>query len=245
MIGHEVTRSTPEGWLTLAELVERTGVTVRNVRFYTSRGLLPPPIRRGRVGYYSADHLARLELIRELQGHGFTLAAIEGYLQGLPEGAAPEDVALQGAMLAPWQARSERLDRAGLQQRAGRELTDAEVQALQAFGVLTADGDAYRVATSQLTAGLALLELGFPVDAARACQEIYARHGRAMTEELNEVLREKVWPAYREAGASAEEMRRVVERLKPLSIDGLVRAYEAAVDETKRERVERRTRRTH
>ena len=42
-------------------------MSVRNVRFYTTKGLVPPPIRRGRSGYYSADHVARLELVQELQ----------------------------------------------------------------------------------------------------------------------------------------------------------------------------------
>ncbi|MCD6638968.1 MAG: MerR family transcriptional regulator, partial [Nocardioides sp.] len=50
--------------LTLEELTERVGLSVRNVRFYTSRGLVPPPLRRGRSGYYGPDHIARLELVQ-------------------------------------------------------------------------------------------------------------------------------------------------------------------------------------
>ena len=59
--------------LTLDELTNRVGMSVRNVRFYTTKGLVPPPIRRGRSGYYTPDHVARLQLVQELQGHGFTL----------------------------------------------------------------------------------------------------------------------------------------------------------------------------
>ena len=55
------------GLLTLEELTARVGMSVRNVRFYTTKGLVPPPIRQGRSGYYSDDHVARLELVRELQ----------------------------------------------------------------------------------------------------------------------------------------------------------------------------------
>ena len=77
-------RHTARPWLTLDELTQRVGMSVRNVRFYTSRGLVPPPIRRGRSGYYSADHVARLELVQDLQSHGFTLAAIEKYVAGIP-----------------------------------------------------------------------------------------------------------------------------------------------------------------
>ena len=51
-----------------------------------------------------------------------------------------------------------------------------------------------------------------------------------------------VWPRYKESGASPEKLREVVERLKPLSIASLVQAYEAAMDETKREGIARRTR---
>ena len=43
--------------LTLEELTERVDMSVRNVRFYTSRGLVPPPLRQGRSGYYSHDHV--------------------------------------------------------------------------------------------------------------------------------------------------------------------------------------------
>ena len=59
---------TTEQLLTLDELVDRVGMSVRNIRFYTSRGLVPPPLRRGRSGFYGPDHVARLELVRALQG---------------------------------------------------------------------------------------------------------------------------------------------------------------------------------
>src|SRR5687768_17280561 len=61
----------PPELLTLDELTQRVGMSVRNIRFYTTKRLVPPPLRRGRSGYYSADHVARLELVRELQNHGF------------------------------------------------------------------------------------------------------------------------------------------------------------------------------
>ena len=68
--------------LTIDELARRTGMTVRNLRAHQSRGLLPPPEVRGRTGYYGAEHLARVELIRELQAEGFNLEAIRKLLEG-------------------------------------------------------------------------------------------------------------------------------------------------------------------
>jgi len=52
--------------LTIDQLAARAGLTVRNVRAYTTRGLLPPPRLRGRTGYYGPDHVARLSVITEM-----------------------------------------------------------------------------------------------------------------------------------------------------------------------------------
>ena len=38
--------------LTIDQLAQRTGMTVRNIRAHQSRGLLPPPAVRARTGYY-------------------------------------------------------------------------------------------------------------------------------------------------------------------------------------------------
>ena len=90
--------------LTVDELAAATGMTVRTTRYYAGLGLLPPPTRRGRMAYYSTQHRARLELIRALQDHGFTLAAIEKYLARLPGDASVEDLAVQRAMLTSWKS---------------------------------------------------------------------------------------------------------------------------------------------
>lgn len=232
------------GLLTLDELTERVGMSVRNIRFYTTKGLVPPPIRRGRSGYYSSDHVARLELVQELQAHGFTLSAIERYVARIPSDATPEDIALHRTMLAPWQADLPvEMSRAELGRRTGRTLSEDDLATLKALGIVfpTSRGR-YEVAVSQLSVGLSLLELGFPVEAAVAASEVYAEHGRQIAKELNELFRTMVWPVYQEAGASTETLRRVVESLKPLSVASLVAAYEAAMDETRREEIEQRTR---
>ena len=227
--------------LTLEQLTARVGISVRNVRFYTSRGLVPPPIRRGRVGYYSADHVARLELVQELQSHGFTLAAIERYLTHVPADATPEDIALQRAMLAPWQPQGlVAMTREELERRAGRALGDDDLATLDALGVVTPTATGFDVAASQLSVGLGLVDLGYPREAAVAAKAVYDAHGRAIAEELYELFRKQVWPHYRESGASPERIQDVVERLKPLSIASLVAAYEAGMDETRRANIARR-----
>ena len=91
---------------TVDELAATTGFTVRTTRYYASLGLIPPPIRKGRVGYYGPDHRARLELIRALQDHGFTLQGVERFLEGLPEGVTAEDLAIQRALITSWSSES-------------------------------------------------------------------------------------------------------------------------------------------
>lgn len=228
--------------LTLDELTARVGMSVRNIRFYTTKGLVPPPIRRGRSGYYSAEHVARLELVQELQGHGFTLSAIEKYLSTMPADASAEDVALTRTLLAPWMAEQPTvMSRGDLESRAGNELTQDQLDVLAALDIATAIGDdTFSVSVSQLSVGFGLLEIGYPAEAAAAAQALYRRHGEQIAEELYELFRVSVWPKYRESGMTSERLAEVVERLKPLSVSSLVTAYEQAMDERRREGIKRR-----
>ncbi|WP_183092662.1 MerR family transcriptional regulator [Nocardioides stalactiti] len=222
------TQVTPVPELTLDELTRRVGMSVRTVRFYTTKGLVPPPVRRGRSGYYTAEHVARLELVRELQSHGFTLSAIERYVAGIPGDATPEDIALARTMLAPWQSDLPvEMDHAKLETKAGRTLSAEDVATLHALGVLRPRGSTYLVARNQLSIGVRLLELGFPREVGVAAAAIYQEHGEQMAKELYEVIQAKLAPLY--GDDQSEHFREVMERLKPLSVGGLVTAYEAAV----------------
>jgi DNA-binding transcriptional MerR regulator len=234
----------PAGLLTLEQLTRRVQMSVRTIRFYTTKGLVPPPIRRGRSGYYTPDHVARIELVRELQAHGFTLSAIERYVARIPSDASPETIALHRTLLAPWLAEQpETMSRSELHRRAGRELSAADLDTLVALGIVVPVKQArFEVALAHLSAGVALLDLGLPLEAALAAQDIFTRHGRAVAEELTELFRTEVWQVYRNGGSSPERLRAVVERFKPVTVQALVTAYESAVNETQRRTITRRTR---
>ncbi len=64
------------------EFARRTQLSVDTIRFYQKRGLLPPPVREGRIAWYGAEHLERVERIRDLQAQGFTLAVARRVLDG-------------------------------------------------------------------------------------------------------------------------------------------------------------------
>jgi DNA-binding transcriptional MerR regulator len=230
--------------LTLDELTRLVQMSVRNIRFYTTKGLVPPPIRRGRSGYYSSDHVARLELVRELQAHGFSLSAIEKYVARIPVDASPEAIALHRTLLAPWLAEvPETVSRKELVRRAGRPLSDDDLDTLNALGIVfpTKPGR-FEVAVAHLATGVALLDLGVPTEAALAAQEIFVAHGRQVAAEITELFRTQVWPAYKEGDATAEQLQQAVEQFKPVSVAALVTAYESAINETQREIINRRSR---
>jgi DNA-binding transcriptional MerR regulator len=230
--------------MSVEQLASRVGMTVRTVRFYAGRGLIPPPRREGRNGYYGPDHLARLELVRELQAHGFTLSAIEGYIERIPEGATPAEVALHRTLLAPWAPDlPESVTHTELETRAGRPLGDDDIELLVAIGVVepTPTDDVFQLAPAHLAIGIAFLELGLPTEAALAARRIFTEHGRAIAEEMTDVFRTKIWPHLRDSDLPPEDLTAMIERFKPLTVQALVTAYEQAVDESKRETVRKRT----
>ena len=88
-------RASADVRLTIGELAEAAGMTVRNVRNHRSRGLIGPPALEVRTGYYGAEHLERLKLIRAMQAAGFNLEAIRCLLGApgdAPAAVAPEEL---------------------------------------------------------------------------------------------------------------------------------------------------------
>jgi DNA-binding transcriptional MerR regulator len=229
--------------LTIDQLADRTGITVRTIRFYAGRGLLQPPQLRGRTGLYGPDHVARLELVSELTALGFTLAAVEAHLERLPADAGAEELALQRALLTPWVPEQiEELDAAELSRRAGRLLGPDDLDALEGLGVITRlDGGRARLhGPTTLTQGLAVLDSGLPAETWRKAHELIERHTTALAEDLMAMFQAEVLQPYRDRGRPADERTRLAEaltQLKPITVRGVVTAFGRAVNRTIRERV--------
>ena len=79
--------------MTIGELADAVGLNRRAIRFYVQRGLLPPPVGRGRGSWYGEEHLKCLRQIDELQRAGHSLDAIKRILDG---GETPPPEALPG-----------------------------------------------------------------------------------------------------------------------------------------------------
>ncbi|MER7516583.1 MerR family transcriptional regulator [Streptomyces sp. NPDC126499] len=223
---------------TVDELAARAGVTVRTVRFYGTRGLLPPPvIGPRRVGRYGPEHLSRLALIEELQRQGMTLAAIERYLGQLPPDLSARDLAVHRALVASWAPESaEEITRQELERRAGRALADRDVDRLAAMGVLDKgpDPDVFRLDAALLRLGVELLDVPIEHETILASRTVLLEHARAAAEELARLFQEQVWNPYRESGEDPDHlaaMKSLSAHMQPMVIQALVTAFQRSLSE--------------
>jgi DNA-binding transcriptional MerR regulator len=148
------------------ELAREAGTTVRNVRAYQDRGLLPPPRRAGRVGLYSESHLARLRLIGELLGRGYTLSNIAEMVDSWERGQdLSELLGLESALIGPWSdERAAPVDLEQLTELFGK-VDDREVidGALAAGLIEISDGEVRMKNPKLLEAAAILVHHGVPL----------------------------------------------------------------------------------
>jgi DNA-binding transcriptional MerR regulator len=219
------------GLLTIDQLAMTTGLTVRTTRYYASLGLLPAPIRRGRMAYYGHEHLARLQLVRALQEHGFTLAAIERHLATVPMSATVEEMAVQRALLTAWTPRpGETMTRSQLDEMAGRPLTDGDVDDLVRIGVVghrpDDDYDVLPVAREAVET----LDLGTPLEAIEEANAAVRRRMGELADELTRILRDRVVPHLPEVPDDPAHLDRVVASLRSLTLDAIVLGFQRAAN---------------
>ncbi|MET8800789.1 MerR family transcriptional regulator [Nocardia sp. NPDC004568] len=84
---------------TIDELARAAGTTVRSLRVYHERGVLPPPQVKGRTGYYSPDHLNRVRTISRLLDRGIKLNGIKELLEAWDRGDDLGDILGVGPLL--------------------------------------------------------------------------------------------------------------------------------------------------
>jgi DNA-binding transcriptional MerR regulator len=206
-------------------------MTVRNVRAYAARGLLPPPRLVGRTGWYGPEHVARLVLVREMLAEGYTLAMIERTLSGAPATASTATLALHRALLAPWlPPEPEELTDAELAERAGQPVDPSLVDELVELGLVERLGE-HRLRVldpSLLTAGLQVVELGVPPRALIAAQTRVIELVREIADTYVQMFLETRWRSFLDDGAppeSVEEMARTVARLQPAAAQALLASF--------------------
>lgn len=235
----EVVPGGEETLRTVDELAAAAGLTVRTTRYYASLGLLPPPARRGRMAWYDDTHLARLEMIRALQGHGFSLQAIEGYLASLPADAGVEELAVQRAMLTSWTVGApQELTRRQLDQHAGRKLSDDEIALIEELGMVersSSDATERFTPVHGFDVAVALLDLDIPVRGMRLAGEAIAHHMSALAGDLSHILRDEVVEPWRQeqphSRDEAVQLESTIARLRQLTLDAIVSAFRRSAND--------------
>jgi DNA-binding transcriptional MerR regulator len=158
--------STPEQEYRIDDLADRSLLSVRNIREYQDRGLLPPPRRRGRVAYYSDDHLARLELISHLLSRGYTLATIRDLFEAWEKGRDLRAVlGLESAIGGHWLTNNV-IGTSDIEpfEVPGYQLSGEEIQQLIDAGAVTeTDGDLY-MSRGLRQVLIEVLDAGIPVE---------------------------------------------------------------------------------
>jgi DNA-binding transcriptional MerR regulator len=221
----------PDRELTVDELAARVGVTVRNVRAYSARGLLPAPRMVGRTGYYGRQHVARLLLVREMLAEGYSLAMIERTLASAAPTASSTTLALHRALLAPWlPPEPEVMTGAELAARAGVPEDPALVDRLVQLGLVerAGEGELRVLDPALLTAGLQVVALGVPPDDLIDAQTRVNALVREIAQTYVTMFVETGLRAFVEAGVPADQLDRVrdtVARLQPAAAQAVLAAF--------------------
>ncbi|MFJ8666447.1 MerR family transcriptional regulator [Streptomyces sp. NPDC093600] len=148
------------------EVARAAGVKVRNLRYYQERGLLPPPRREGRIAWYSDQHLARLRLIDDLLGRGYTVNGIAELLAAWEQGGGiGQLLGLEREMGRDW-AREEpvTMSLAELRELFGPAATPQDTRRAAALEYVRVDGDTVTFPSRRLLeATLTLVRQGLPL----------------------------------------------------------------------------------
>ncbi|MEV0123392.1 MerR family transcriptional regulator [Streptomyces sp. NPDC050703] len=171
----------------MAELAEAAGITVRTVRFYRERGLIPPPRREGRIAWYDEHHLARLRTIAALLERGHTLNGIAELSDAFDKG---RDVGELLGIGRPTEEQPVRLTPEELADHFAGEVTPENLVAALDLGYLGTDGDELvHISRRLLDASSTLVRKGVPLAAVLEAGQRVRAHADALADLFITVLR--------------------------------------------------------
>jgi DNA-binding transcriptional MerR regulator len=170
----------------MEELARLAGITVRTLRFYRERKLLPPPRREGRIAWYDDHHLARLHTIAALLERGHTLSGIAELAEAFEHG---RDVADLLGVGGPTEEEPVHLTPEELADHFGAEATPENLSAALEMGYLGTDGDEIvHISRSLLDVSAALVREGIPLGEVLAAGQRVREHVDALADVFTDLV---------------------------------------------------------
>jgi DNA-binding transcriptional MerR regulator len=216
--------------LTIEQLAAETGMTVRNIRAHQARGLLDPPEVRLRIGYYGPEHVAQLELIRDLQEDGFNLAGIKRLLDD-DEATAQRLTRFRQALIESAEApQTLTVSELGRRFHVTADQARAVLARAERLGVLVAAGDGrYEVPSPSLLAvAEQVVARGVSLDEALTVFNQVELHCDAVSAAFVSLFMREVWEPFHAAGMPTDrwaEIDETIERLRPLATEALLAIF--------------------
>jgi len=219
--------------LTIDELARTIGMTVRNIRAHQSRGLLPPPLLRGRTGYYGPEHVARLELIQELQTEGFNLDLIKRLLEEAG-GSSSEVLRFKHALARPFD--DEQPATVGIAELIAQWGTADPAHLMKALSIgllrQLPDGRFELPSPRLAKAGQELQRLGVSLERSLEFTANVREQADRLAQTYVGLFLETVWTPFERAGLPSEgwpAVQEALERLHPLASESLLAVFGMAM----------------
>ena len=203
------------------QLAAACDVSVDTVRYYQSRGLVPPPEREGRVAWYDEGHVERIREVRALRSKGLTLAAIS---RVLGDDLERPDADLAAAV-AVARGETEPDELLSLEEFADRSGVPASlIQAVEREGIKLGrtvdEEERYTASDIDMVRGaLRLLEYGLPLGEllalARETNDAMVRLADRAVELFDEHVRKPIIDTSGSAEAAASQLVEAFDALLP------------------------------
>lgn len=227
----------PDGKMTIGELARRTGMTIRNIRAHQTRGLLPPPEVHGRTGYYGEEHVARIELTREMQAEGLNLEAIRRVLE-TTGGSSQEIVDFARAVRAPFEDETPEIFEASELAASWKvdQLEPKLLQRAERLGILRElpDGKIEVLSPRLQRSGAELIELGVSAEAGLATAAKLREHAEGAARAFIDLFVKEIWEPFDKAGRPEQDwpkVREALDRVRPLASDALLAMFQITMGE--------------
>ncbi|WP_040865471.1 MerR family transcriptional regulator [Nocardia exalbida] len=202
---------------TIDELAREAGTTVRSLRVYHERGVLPPPQVKGRTGFYGADHLNRVRTISRLLDRGIKLNGIRellnawdrgddlGDILGVAEPGSPEAAAVDAGETIAATELAERY----------RDVPSGLARVVAAGLYEPVDAATYRIADRRLAHSLEqMAAVGIPADEVLGELEKLRADAERIARRYVDLFRRTAWASFQDSDRGPAQVAELAQRLE-------------------------------